>query len=602
MRKVLISLSLLGLSLLAAAGPVSKDRALNVAAQMFDAQEPATKGSDTKSMLNVLLEDDIYVIGRQGGGFVIVAGNDAAAPILGFSFENDFRVDGMPDNVRWWLDHLRRVSSGAKEASAEVMRLWDAFEPTKSKPNDNQVTNRFTANHTVQWNQTDPANLLCPVAPGESQRAVCGCLPLAISEVMVWYGYPEKGNGTLPSYYSGDWWTGWWQVDGYELDYYYDWPAMQACNTPNKFYNAQDPAKSSIAHLVHDVGVMIKASYSSYGTGAYSTDVIAPMAKYMNYNSAARLEYADNYSENQWNSMLTAEVEKHPLVFCGYSVGSQGADAGHAYVLDGYGDYNGKRVFHFNMGWGGDCNGYYYGKSQDVGDYNFDDELQAFFDLYPATPEHFDYPEATLGFFEAYNSQTKLTEGGIRITASSGSNLTVDLFNIKNLGGTSFEGKVYVKWMGRQGEQKGIYLVKDFQGASIQPGYSTTRVQQAITLSGTLELGDMLVPCFSREGSQESAEAFVVPEGEDVLLEAPVVSGAAFIDAKDAYYAGDIFEFKLRNCGYRYSDAKWTITGPTGSPSTYQQSTGQVRLNGSGRYKVKVTTSQESIVTYITVK
>ncbi len=601
MRKTIITLFLLGLSLIAAAGPVSRDRALNVARQMFEAQGPATKASGDGNQLDVLIEDDIYVIGRRGGGFVIVSGNDAASPILGFSFENHFKTEGMPEHVRWWMDHLRRVSRSATQASAETMRRWDAFDPTKSKPNQNQVTNIFSANHTVQWNQTDPANLLCPVAPGESQRSVCGCLPLAISEVMVWFGYPEKGNGTLPSYNSGDWWTGYWTVDGYELDYYYNWAAMQACDTPGKFYNAQEPAKSSIAHLVHDVGVMIKASYSYYGTGAYSEDVIAPMAKYMGYNNSARLEYASRYSDAAWNNMLTAEVEKHPLVFCGYSVGSTGADAGHAYVLDGYGDYNGTRVFHFNLGWGGDCSGYYYGKSQDVGDYNFDDDLEAFFDLVPATPDSFDYPEATLGFYEGYNSETKQTEGGVRITSASGSSRNVSLFNIRNLGATPFDGKVYLQWVGKDGKQKDLLFMKDFSDTPIQPGYSTARIQQTISLGGGLELGDRLVPLFSRDGSADGGEAFIAAENGSILTSAPLVD-ATFIDTQSSYYAGDTFEFKLKNCGYRYNDATWYFTSPSGNVSTYKQSSGKVKLGASGRYLVRVVTSQESITTYITVK
>lgn len=601
MRKTVITLILAGLSLTAAAGPVSRDRALGVARQMFDAQEEAaTKGALAEPQLKVLVEDDIYVIGREGGGFVIVAGNDAASPVLGFSFENEFKVEGMPDNVRWWMDRLRRISRSATQASAEVMRRWEAFEPTKAKPNQNQVTNRFTANHTVQWNQTDPANLLCPTAPGESHRAVCGCLPLAVSEVMVWFGYPEKGNGTLPSYYSGDWWSGYWQVEGYELDYYYDWAAMQACDTPQRFYNAQDPAKSSIAHLVHDVGVMVKASYSyNYGTGAYSTDVIAPMAKYMGYNSAARLEYANNFNDATWIDMLTTEVEKHPFPFFGYSYGSSGQDAGHAYVVDGYGDYNGTRVFHFNFGWGGADNGYYYAKSQDVGDYNFDDELQAIFDLYPATPEHFDYPEATLGFYQAYNSETKQQEGGVRITSANGNSRSVSLFHVKNLGATPFEGKIYLLWTGKDGGQKGSFLVKDCQGSPIQPGYSVTRIQKSITLTDGLELGDSLVPVFSRDGAL--SEGFIASEDGSILTAAPLVD-AAFIDTKEVYYAGDMLEFKLKNCGYRYTDANWTVTGPSGTSSSYKQSAGGVKLTASGRYRVKVTTSQESIVTYVTVK
>jgi hypothetical protein len=109
------------------------------------------------------------------------------------------------------------------------------------------------------------------------------------------------------------------------------------------------------------------------------------------------------------------------------------------------------------------------------------------------------------------------------------------------------------------------------------------------------------VPVFSREGGQDSAESFISADDGSILTSAPLVD-ATFIDTKEVYYVGDYLPFKLKNCGYRYNDATWYITGPTGSTSSYKQSTGMVRLVSSGRYQVKVVTGQESIVTYVTVK
>ena len=46
----------------------------------------------------------LYVFNRADGhGFVIVAGDDAAVPILGYSDEGAFSYDNMPENLRQWL-------------------------------------------------------------------------------------------------------------------------------------------------------------------------------------------------------------------------------------------------------------------------------------------------------------------------------------------------------------------------------------------------------------------------------------------------------------------------------------------------------------------
>ena len=63
-------------------------------------QRVASKGT-TPSDDNSLL----YVFNQaEGHGFVIVAGDDAAEPILGYSTEGSFSFDNMPDNLLYWLE------------------------------------------------------------------------------------------------------------------------------------------------------------------------------------------------------------------------------------------------------------------------------------------------------------------------------------------------------------------------------------------------------------------------------------------------------------------------------------------------------------------
>ena len=37
-----------------------------------------------------------YVFNREGGGFVIISGEDAINPVIAYSFDNQFSVENMP--------------------------------------------------------------------------------------------------------------------------------------------------------------------------------------------------------------------------------------------------------------------------------------------------------------------------------------------------------------------------------------------------------------------------------------------------------------------------------------------------------------------------
>lgn len=70
----------------------------------------------------------------EGKGFVIVAGDDLAEPIWGYSYEHEFPEGNLPPNVEVWLQSLRtqindgrrlgtvsRPSSRALDATGEVV-------------------------------------------------------------------------------------------------------------------------------------------------------------------------------------------------------------------------------------------------------------------------------------------------------------------------------------------------------------------------------------------------------------------------------------------------------------------------------------------------
>ncbi|MEE0859836.1 MAG: Spi family protease inhibitor [Paludibacteraceae bacterium] len=70
-----------------------------------------------------------YIFENENGGFIIVAGDDVAYPVLGYSNQGSLAANEMPDNTKAWLDLYaaeieNAVDSGATQ-SAAVRQAWD---------------------------------------------------------------------------------------------------------------------------------------------------------------------------------------------------------------------------------------------------------------------------------------------------------------------------------------------------------------------------------------------------------------------------------------------------------------------------------------------
>ena len=56
----------------------------------------------------------LYAFNMEGGGYVIASGDDRTIPILGYSLTGSIDAEGMPDNMRSWLqsyaDDISRLS------------------------------------------------------------------------------------------------------------------------------------------------------------------------------------------------------------------------------------------------------------------------------------------------------------------------------------------------------------------------------------------------------------------------------------------------------------------------------------------------------------
>lgn len=120
----------------------------------------------------------LYVFNRaDGDGFVIVAGDDAAIPILGYSTEGTFSYDNIPSNLRQWL----MLSERYVEACAN--RQGSARAVQQGEP----VVAPLLGD--ILWGQGTPYNDMCPTYDGGTHYYV-GCVATAATQIMRYHSFP----------------------------------------------------------------------------------------------------------------------------------------------------------------------------------------------------------------------------------------------------------------------------------------------------------------------------------------------------------------------------------------------------------------------------
>ena len=342
-RYVLLGISLLATVFLARAEKVSPQQAAAVAERFLAAESgPATKAShgaihltgtwpqvQTKGAAD---EPALYIFERDGGGYVVVAGDDASLPVIGYSTTGALPLDRVPANLRFMLDwHASMIDYARKEglqADAATKEQW-----LSSAGNDTTAV----VLETAHWNQNPaPYNDLIPQVDGKTCPA--GCLATAIAIIMRYHRWPERGTGTLPDYY---WEYGHRQIDGHELGHTYDWSQMPLVYEKGEYTSEQG---AQVARLLYDVAVMCQMNFSPAGSGA-SSGMVIKLSEYFGYDKQIRMEDWDYYTKDVWEDMIREEIDAdRPVLYCAYNE----SESGHAFVVDGYKG----AFFSLNYGWG----------------------------------------------------------------------------------------------------------------------------------------------------------------------------------------------------------------------------------------------------------
>ena len=335
------------------------------------------QGNATKKVANLDLAytqttesgaNALYVFNFEGG-YLIMAADDVAQPILAFGEEGCFDANNIPDGLAYYLRHYARqieyAVNNSMTADPEISEQWEQIRRYGVIRSERATRGDVAPLISTNWNQDSPFNAYCPTGQGgPGGRAYAGCVATAMSMVMKRWNWPDHGQGShsyTPSGYAT-------QTVDFE-NAYYQWN-----NMPNIVNNSNYQA---IAMLMYHCGVAVDMQYGPQGSGAHSQDVPDAIFNYFRYTKNANRLDRDLYTRNEWEEILISNLQEG---FPMYYSGAEG-NSGHAFVCCGYRESD--RKFYFNWGWSGFNNNYFAIDALNTYSGNFNDYQGVIIDMIP---------------------------------------------------------------------------------------------------------------------------------------------------------------------------------------------------------------------------
>ena len=288
-----------------------------------------------------------YVFNIKGGGFVIVAGEDHAAPVLGYSDKGRIDLNNMSESLQVMLDRYKD--------EVEYLLTHDVDAPKTFNQSFKEPTVIVEPMTKTTWGPEDPYNYQCPMLKGKYSRI--GCVGVCMAQVIYFWKFPLSCD-SLPRYWAS-------RLNAYvealpatTFDYskmilsYSHWDFDKSKVILDEYTEEQG---YEVAKLCRYCGQATQMNYSPTGsTPNIAGGKLKAMIKF-GYNSKAKSINQDNYEEDVWKGLLRAEINAgRPVMYTGY--GASAAAIGHAFIIDGYDD---EEYFHMNMGWYGVNDGWY---------------------------------------------------------------------------------------------------------------------------------------------------------------------------------------------------------------------------------------------------
>lgn len=393
------------------AGTVTKDKAIH-AAISFIADRYYTEQPENAALINIsetfiIMDQErplYYIFNLKPDGWIAVSADDALFPILAYSFEGVYKESHQAPQFTAWMkqyeDQIRYAIREKVPAFPETVAMWNKLIDTGSgirdpgkehsiPPPSSFVHRGIEPLITTHWNQSPWYNELCPVDP-VGGPCPAGCVPVCMAQVMYYFRWPETGVGsytyTEPTF-------GVLSADFGATTYKWD-----------EMTNSINRSNLAIAELLFHLGISCDLQYTPSGSGMYNHKAAYSLRTYFKYSPETQYLFRDSTTLN-WDSVLIAHLDrKIPMYYAGWSVPNI---SGHAFVCDGYQD---SCFFHFNFGWGGSSDGYFYTSDLTPGGYNFNLAQEVLINCFPDTV-NYTYPVQCAGNLELAKKTGSFEDG-----------------------------------------------------------------------------------------------------------------------------------------------------------------------------------------------
>lgn len=190
---------------------------------------------------------------------------------------------------------------------------------------------------TASYSQSEPYNKSCP------ENYAAGCGPVAIAQILKFYGQPTHGYGEV-CYKSSN------ISDSIRVNFEqftFDWVNMTDTYSPDS-QNAT--TKGNVADLIFACGA---AMYAQYGTSTSINNyakMLYGLQHFLHFSPNSRYIHRKYYSTSEWLEILNDQLRAgHPVFYRGSWL-YKGKNIGHMFIIDGMDE---EGLYHVNFGHGG---------------------------------------------------------------------------------------------------------------------------------------------------------------------------------------------------------------------------------------------------------
>lgn len=355
-----------------------------------------TRGVNANSTRSISLSDPLlYIVTpTETKGYVVLAGDDMASAILGYSEDGEFTPENIPDNLREWLKGYAKEITYARLKTIETRQGSQAFY--------DESWEKIPYMINTKWNQGTPYNDLCPKTEN-GKSCYTGCVATALAQIVNYYKQaylPQEPE----TWFSGDEKN---PISGeinrdvtVDFSIPIDWESLR--DTYEKGYSEKEA--KAVATLMLYCGAAVHMMYGSESSGVYPDRIHKYIPKILGYDTRIYQTWRRGYSCKEWNNLIYNELKSgRPIAY-----GGSGPAGGHRFICDGY-DNNG--YFHFNFGWGGSSDGNFLLQAI-ISPSQLTEKQNAIFNICPKTEQ--ELPESPWTF-EGIKNNTSQTGLSIKI-------------------------------------------------------------------------------------------------------------------------------------------------------------------------------------------